>query len=95
LMWYSPLTMPEREATEVTIGRQGRLVIPAPLRRRLGIEAGDVLVARAEDDRLVLERREAVLARLQRRFAKVPANVSLVDELLAERRAEARRERRR
>ena len=87
--------MPEREVAEVTIGRQGRLVIPAPLRRRLGIAAGDVLVARAEDDRLVLERREAVLARLRRRFAKVPAEISLVDELLAERREEARRERRR
>jgi AbrB family looped-hinge helix DNA binding protein len=87
--------MSEPEVAEVRIGRQGRLVVPAPLRRRLGIEAGDVLVARAEDGRLVLEPRDAILARLQRRFAKIPADVSLVDELLAERRAEARRERRR
>jgi AbrB family looped-hinge helix DNA binding protein len=88
-------SMSEPEVAEVRIGRQGRLVVPAPLRRRLGIEAGDVLVARAEDGRLVLEPRDAILARLQRRFAKIPADVSLVDELLAERRAEARRERRR
>lgn len=77
---------------EVTIGRQGRLVVPASLRRELGLEAGDVLVARAEDDRLILEPRSAVLSRIRSRFEAVPKGVSLVDELLAERRAEARRE---
>jgi AbrB family looped-hinge helix DNA binding protein len=82
------------DAVEVTIGRQGRLVVPAPLRRSLGIEPGDVLVARAEDDRLVLERRPAVLARLRTRYAVVPGNVGLADELIAERRRESRRERR-
>ena len=85
--------MAKRRAIEVTVGPQGRLVVPAPLRRRLGIEAGDVLVARAEDDRLVLERRDAVLARLRTRFVVVPAEVSMVDELIAERRDDARRER--
>lgn len=81
-------------SVEVTIGRQGRLVVPAPLRRSLGIEPGDVLIARAEDDRLVLERRSAVLARLRARYEVVPPNVSLVDELIAERRRESKRERR-
>ncbi|HET7044623.1 MAG TPA: AbrB/MazE/SpoVT family DNA-binding domain-containing protein [Gaiellaceae bacterium] len=79
---------------EVTIGPQGRLVVPARLRRRLGIGAGDVLVARADDDRLVLERREAILARLRRRFEAVPARIDMVDELLAARREEAKREQR-
>ena len=74
------------------MGRQGRLVVPAALRRELGLETGDVLVARAEDDRLILEPRSAVLARVRSRFAAVPKDVSLVDELLAERRADARRE---
>jgi AbrB family looped-hinge helix DNA binding protein len=78
----------------VTVGPQGRLVVPARLRRRLGIGAGDVLVARADDDRLVLERREAILARLRRRFDAVPADVDLVDELIAARREEAKREQR-
>lgn len=67
-------------------------MVPASLRRRLGIEAGDVLVARAEGDRLVLQTREATLADLKRRFAVIPAGVSLVDELIAERRADAARE---
>ena len=86
--------MATRRTIEVTVGPQGRLVVPAPLRRRLGIEAGDVLVARAEDDRLVLERRDAVLARVRTLFVVVPAEVSMVDELIAERREDAKRERR-
>jgi AbrB family looped-hinge helix DNA binding protein len=86
--------MAARDVVEVTVGPQGRLVVPAPLRRQLGIEPGDVLVARAEQDRLVLERREAVLARLRRRLAAVPADVSMVDELIAERREETEREQR-
>jgi AbrB family looped-hinge helix DNA binding protein len=84
--------VPERQTIDVIVGPQGRLVVPAPLRRRLGIEAGDVLVARADDDRLVLERRDAILARIRARLAVVPTDVSLADELIAERREEARRE---
>jgi AbrB family looped-hinge helix DNA binding protein len=86
--------MADDGVSEVTVGPQGRLVVPAPLRRRLGIQPGDVLVARAEDDRLVLERPEAILARLRKRYAAVPRDVSLVDELLAQRREEAKGERR-
>lgn len=84
--------MADRETLEVTVGPQGRLVIPASLRRRLSIEPGEVLIARAEEDRLVLERRKAILARLRERLRVVPADVSLVDELIAERRKEAERE---
>lgn len=67
-------------------------MVPASLRRELGIETGDVLIARAEGGRLVLEPRDAILARLRSRFASLPPGVSLVDELIAERREEARRE---
>jgi antitoxin PrlF len=68
-------------------------VIPANLRLAMGPEAGETLVARVEEDRLVLERPRAALARLQRAFREaVPDGVSLADELVAERRAEARGE---
>jgi AbrB family looped-hinge helix DNA binding protein len=86
--------MAEPDAIEVTVGPQGRLVVPAALRRRLGIEAGDVLVARAEDDRLVLERRQAILRRIRSRFEHIPADISLADELIAQRLADSQRERR-
>lgn len=79
---------------EVTLGAQGRLVIPAPLRKELGIDTGDVLAASIQRDRLVLEPRSAVLARLRERAGAVPRGVSMVDELIAERRREAKRERR-
>lgn len=79
-------------ATKVPVGPQGRLVIPSEIRRQLEIGPGDVLIAFVEDGRLVLEKREAVLQRLRRRFAHIPAGVSLADELIAQRRNESRRE---
>ncbi|MBT8421205.1 MAG: AbrB/MazE/SpoVT family DNA-binding domain-containing protein [Gammaproteobacteria bacterium] len=77
---------------EVQVGAQGRLVIPAALRKSLRLEQGDRLVARQVGDGLVLERREVVIKRLQGLFAHVPRDVSLVDELIAERREDAVRE---
>jgi AbrB family looped-hinge helix DNA binding protein len=78
------------EHADVRVGPQGRVVIPARLRDALSLHPGDVLVARVDGDRLVLERRQAVLDRLRAAFADaVPPTVSLVDELIAERRDEA------
>ncbi len=75
------------------MGPQGRVVIPAELRRALHLEQGEVLVGRVVDESLVLERRATILARLQARFAgTVPQSVSLADDLIADRRDEARRE---
>ena len=76
----------------VSLGRQGRLVIPALLRRSLGLEEGDRLVARQDANRLVIEKPEQIKQRLKARFAQVPAERNLVDELIAERREESRRE---
>jgi AbrB family looped-hinge helix DNA binding protein len=79
-------------AIPVKVGPKGRVVVPAPIRRQLGIEEGTELLARIEGDGIVLEPRTAALRRLQALFAHIPRDVSLVDELLAERREEARRE---
>ena len=80
------------KSVEVHLGRQGRLVIPAALRRLLGFEEGDTLVAREEEGRLVIEKQERIKQRLKARFAQVPKNRSLVAELIAERREDAKRE---
>ena len=77
---------------KVTVGPQGRLVIPAELRREMSISSGDVLLVAVEGQRLVLEKREAVLERVKRRFSHIPSGVSLSGELIAERRTEAQRE---
>ncbi len=75
--------------SEVRLGEQGRLVIPADLRKSLGFELGDTLIARLEDGRLVLEKQENVQRRLKARFSRIIKDTSLADELIAQRREEA------
>ena len=74
------------------LGPQGRVVLPAHFRRALGLEVGDPLVASIEDGRLVLAPRAASRASLLARFPASAGAPSAVDELLEQRRAEARRE---
>ena len=82
----------QNEQREVRLGPQGRMVIPAPLRRTLGLKQGQVLVARVENGRLTLEKPELIMQRIKARYAKVPKGVNLADELISERRKEAREE---
>ncbi len=81
------------EVAELRIGPQGRVVIPAAIRKALGLEPGQIVVGHVEEGRLVLEPRDTVLRRVQARFADaVPRDVSVAEELISERRQEARRE---
>ncbi len=68
-------------------------MIPAPLREEMGLRPGDKLSAQVEEGRLVLEQRADALSRLQRRYRHASGDRNLVDELIAERRAAAREER--
>jgi AbrB family looped-hinge helix DNA binding protein len=71
----------------------GRFVIPAPYRRALDIREGDELLLRLVDGELRLSTRRAAVARAQRLVRRyVPERVSLAQELLSERRAEALQE---
>lgn len=71
----------------VEVGPKGRVLIPAQVRRRLGIEQGTHLAVLVDDEAVVLVPRAAIERRLQAIFKGVP--VSMADELLGERRAEA------
>ena len=75
------------------LGPDGRIVLPAPFREALGLKESDVLFARLENGEIHLLTPKAAMRRAQaivRRF--VPEGVSLVDELIEDRRREVERE---
>lgn len=79
--------------THTRLGEDRRVAIPAKLCARLGLAVGDPLVLEDDGDSLRLVPCARLLADVQAAFApyRVPGE-SLVDELIAGRRAEASRE---
>jgi AbrB family looped-hinge helix DNA binding protein len=71
------------------VNEQGRIVIPIQLRQQLGLVPGSKLIARIEENRLILEKPEDVFQRLRSTFNSPE---SMVEELIAERRSEAANE---
>ena len=70
----------ERHAT-LRIGAQGRVVLPADLRRALGFVEGGTVVAHVEGEgRLVIESPEAIRGALLEEWAGAAGEASLVDE---------------
>lgn len=79
--------------TRLRINENGRVVIPASFRKALGINPGDEVLLRLEDDELRISTLKSRLERARRHVQKyVKPGVSLVDELIAERREAAKRE---
>ena len=77
----------------VEIGAGGRLVIPAAMRAALGINVGDRLTVECADNELRIFTFQEGLCRVRAMARKlVPEGVSLVDELIADRRREAAKE---
>jgi AbrB family looped-hinge helix DNA binding protein len=75
------------------INENGRIVIPASFRKALGINAGDEVVLRLDDDELRITTIKQRIERAQRHARKyLKPGTSLVDELIAERREAAKRE---
>jgi AbrB family looped-hinge helix DNA binding protein len=81
------------QAVRVRVSEKGRLVIPAQFREVLGIEPGDVVELRLEENGIRVATTEQRLREVRRRLKKVfgPGR-SLSEELIAERREAARRE---
>ncbi len=76
-----------------TLGPQGRLVIPAELRRKLQLEAGSVLTLWEDNGKISVRSRAAARATARQLFRDANQGASLVDELIAERRTAAAEER--
>lgn len=72
----------------VLLGDRGRLVVPAELRNRQGWRQGDALLFIEAPDGVVLMTREQAKVLVRKQLA----GRSLVEELMAERRAAAARE---
>jgi len=81
------------EEIRTRVNENGRVVIPSSFRKALGIEIGDEVVLRVEDDELRITTQQRRIQRAQRRARQyVKRGPSLVDELLAERREAAKHE---
>jgi len=75
------------------INENGRVVIPAVIRRQMGLKAGDAVVMEVEDGVLRIESHRARIRRIQESLGRlIPPGRCLSDELIADRREEARRE---
>jgi len=80
-----------RLVTRVSEG--GRVVIPADYRKALGLNPGDEVVLLLEEGGIrILTPREAARRAQAAVRSYIPVGRSLADELIAERRQEARRE---
>jgi len=71
-----------------------RLVIPAEVRKQLGIKAGDEVLMRMEEGELRVYTTAIWLAKMRAALRSEAKGTSIVDELISERRAEAAREER-
>jgi AbrB family looped-hinge helix DNA binding protein len=82
--------MPE---VRMKINDNGRVVIPSEMRSALGIEPGDELVMRVEDDELRITTLKRRIERAQKHVrAFVKPGTSLVDDLITMRRDAAKHE---
>lgn len=88
-----PFNVKARMTTRIRLGENGEVVIPEKHRKALGVEPGDRMTISFVDGGLRITTWKHALAWLQEEFRRrVPPGVSLVDELIAERRREAARE---
>lgn len=74
-------------STKVTGG--GRVSLPAELRKQFNIEIGKTVNISSSPEGILISTPEIALRRLQAKFQSlVPEGVTVVDELIAERRKE-------
>jgi AbrB family looped-hinge helix DNA binding protein len=75
------------------VSANGRIVLPAPIRDAMHLNEGDTVILELDGDSLKIESFSRRLEKIQDEIIRVVGNErSLADELIAERRAEARRE---
>ena len=73
-----------------TLAKGGRVVIPAEYRKALRLSVGDEVVMYLEEDEIKVVPRRLALRRAQALVRKYAGSRSVTDELLEERRKEAK-----
>jgi AbrB family looped-hinge helix DNA binding protein len=74
----------------ISLGQNGRVVIPASIRKSLGLKTGQRLRLHLDDQKIVLEKTDDALKELQKRFSTIKQSLS--EELIQDRRKEAEKE---
>lgn len=87
------LNNPSTESTRVRVDAAGRVTLPSDLRHRLGIEPGQELILAEDGQGIHLQTFDQAVLAAQEAFApyRIPGQ-SVVDELIRERREEAKRD---
>lgn len=89
----APSVVSERNSTRVRLGSSGQVVLPYAVLKGLGLKEGDTLIATVDDGEIRLMTIPTAVRKAQAIVRQyVPAGVSLVDELLQDRRREVERE---
>jgi AbrB family looped-hinge helix DNA binding protein len=77
----------------VTLGESGRIVLPAAIRKELGLKAGDRLTVSSEQGSIRILSRRMALANIRAGIIKQRGSLDgILDEFLVEKREEAARD---
>jgi AbrB family looped-hinge helix DNA binding protein len=80
-------------AETVILGESGRIVLPAAIRKELGLEPGERLTVLLDDGEIRIFNQKMILEKVRARIIKERGTLKgILDEFLKERREEARRE---
>ena len=79
-------------STILKLGQNGRMIISVELRHNLELKEGDELLVTVEGKRLILETEAALLERLYSTVGEPPEGELVSNELIHERRKEAKRD---
>ncbi len=89
----APVPYEVRRARRIEVAADGTVTLPAVLLAAVGIPQGGVLLARFDDDEIKMMTPATTTRKIQAMVRQsVPEGISLVDELIAERRAAAKKE---
>lgn len=90
ILAWAECNMLGMDEIRTTIGRGGRINIPAEHRRALGLYEGEEVLVGVEEGVLTIQTREAAIDRVQKRVReRIGEGRSLSEELIADRRREA------